>query len=69
MSQQKKLDDYMRELKAAAAVIDKADTPLEEAINAYEDGARAFRNCIEIIERAEQKINIITQTLRDDNND
>ncbi len=69
MSQQNKLDDYMRELKAAAKLIEDAETPLEEAIAAYEKGARAYRNCIEIIDKAEQKINIIAQTLREENHE
>ncbi len=64
MSQQNKLDDYMRQLKEAALVIDNAETPLEDAIAAYEKGAKAYRNCIEIIDKAEQKINIISASLR-----
>ncbi len=69
MSQQNKLDEYMRQLKEAALLIDNAETPLEEAIAAYEKGAKAYRNCIEIIDKAEQKIKIISESLREQSND
>ncbi len=69
MSQQNKLDDYMGELKRAAKIIDNADTPLEEAIAAYQKGAEAYRNCMALIDEAEQKINVITKSLQEETND
>ncbi len=65
----KKLRDYLLELKRAAQLVDDPETPLEEAIVAYQDGAAAYQKCIAIIEGAEQKIKVIEDALQSGDGD
>ncbi len=60
----KKLEDYLVELKRAARLVDDPNTPLEEAISAYRDGAQAYQKCMAILERAEQQIKVIDDSLK-----
>ncbi|PID79807.1 MAG: exodeoxyribonuclease VII small subunit [Clostridiales bacterium] len=60
----KKLRDYMLELKRSAQLVDDPETPLEEAIAAYQAGAEAYQKCMAILESAEQQIKVIDESLQ-----
>ncbi len=61
-----KLDDCMAQLKTAAQLIDDADTPLEKAIEAYQNGAEAYKACIAMLDNFEQQLQIINQSLQEE---
>ncbi len=69
MKKFEKLDDCMIQLKAAAQLIDDADTPLEAAIEAYQRGAEAYKACLAMLDDCEQKIDKISLTLQDEADD
>ncbi len=65
MKKTDKLDDYIAQLNAAADLIEKDDVAIEQAIDAYEKGALAYKACLQILENCEQRIKQIGQSLEE----
>ncbi len=54
-------EEAMTKLQECARAIAGTDVPLEEAIASYEEGIAAYKQCKEILDSAEQKIQTIEE--------
>lgn len=54
-------EEALKELEGMAEKIKSADTSLEETIKCYEEGMRCYEKCREILESAEQKIQVFSR--------
>ena len=54
-------EDSLQKLSEAVAKLESGDLPLEEALQTFEEGIRRSRECHHLLERAEQRIEIILQ--------
>jgi len=54
-------EDALNELEKMAEKIKSADISLEETIRCYEEGMRCYEKCKEILEGAEQKIQVFSR--------
>ena len=58
-------EESMKKLEEMAEKIKSEETTLEEAIAYYEEGIKCYRQCSNILENAEQKIQIYGQDYQD----
>ena len=58
-------EESMKKLEEMAEKIKSEETTLEEAIAYYEEGTKCYRQCSNILENAEQKIQIYGQDYQD----
>lgn len=49
-------EDSMAKLENMAETIKKDNISLEEAMQAYEDGVKYYKRCVEILDSAKQRI-------------
>ena len=56
-----KFEEAMKELETIANELENTDLSLEEAVSKFEEGMKISKQCSEIIENAEKKINILLQ--------
>ena len=59
MSEQKlnlSFEEALSGLGKAVQALNREDTPLDEAIEQYEEGIRYYQRCSEILQEAKQKI-------------
>ena len=59
MSEQKlnlSFEEALAGLGKAVQALNREDTPLDEAIEQYEEGIRYYQRCSEILQEAKQKI-------------
>jgi len=58
MSEKKEptFEESMARLEAITARLDQGDTPLEEALALFEEGAALMKRCTETLDKAEQKV-------------
>jgi|LauGreDrversion4_2_1035121.scaffolds.fasta_scaffold2073246_1 exodeoxyribonuclease VII small subunit len=54
----KKLENIVRELESG-------DVGLSESLNRFEEGVTLYRSCRETLEKAEKKIKILTDSLKE----
>jgi exodeoxyribonuclease VII small subunit len=54
-------EDSLRQLSEAVHKLESGDLPLEEALQTFEEGIRRSRECHHLLERAEQRIDLILQ--------
>ena len=55
-----KFEEEFKQLDEILARLESGDLGLDESLREYERGVRALRNCREILERAERKIEELT---------
>lgn len=65
----KTFEDQMNRLEEIVAQMERGDLPLDEMLKVFEEGIKTYRNCHEIIEKAEAKIEYLTQELMEDSDD
>lgn len=58
----KNFEESVRELEKTVQSLEKGDLTLEEAISAFERGITLSKECNEILDNAEKKINILVGT-------
>ena len=54
-------EEAMKELETIATELEKGDLSLEESVAKFEEGMKLSKQCNDIIEKAEKKINILLQ--------
>ncbi len=52
-------------LEEISILLEKEDIPLEEALQLYEEGIVLSKSCLETLQNAELKINVIRKKLND----
>ncbi len=60
-------EQSMAALEQSKKIIDNPDTELEALLEAYENGAKYYQRCQQILQEAEQKLNKVTEALKGDN--
>lgn len=49
-------EEAMARLETIVAALEKGDTPLEEALTLFEEGAGLMKQCAKALDQAEQKV-------------
>lgn len=62
MAAKKKIDfeTSVTRLDEIVALLERGDAPLEEAMSLFEEGAKLLRDCTGLLDRAEQKVTLLT---------
>ena len=62
MAAKKKLDfeGSMKRLEEIVSLLERGDAPLEQAMTLFEEGAKLLRECTGQLDRAEQKVTLLT---------
>ena len=62
MTEQKNnFEETLKKLEEASARLKSDNISLEDAISSYEEGIRYYRECSDILEKANQKIETLTE--------
>lgn len=56
-------ESAMERLEQIAQLLERGDAPIEESLSLYEEGAKLLKYCSGILEKAEQKVSIITRNM------
>ncbi len=56
-----KFDMAIKELERIVEDLESQDLPLEKALAAFEEGIKLTRHCAMLLEKAEQKVEILTK--------
>lgn len=62
MSKTIKFEEAMTKLEEAVRLLESGDLTLDESIVKYEDALKYVRICNEMLEKAEQKVKILTES-------
>ena len=63
MSENKKsFEEMLGRLEEIVRGLDRVDTPLEESLALFEEGASLVRLCTEKLDEAQQKVSVLTGT-------
>lgn len=54
-------EEALKKLESSAEKLRAEDIPLEEAIRCYEEGIKHYRECRDILDKANQKIETLTK--------
>lgn len=54
------------ELEAVVARMEQGDMPLEDALQAFEEGVRLSRECQQLLKAAEQRVTLLTANGEED---
>ena len=63
MSEEKKelsFEAMLRRLEEIVRALDSVDTPLEESLRLFEEGASLVRACTQTLDEAQQKVSILS---------
>lgn len=62
MAGKKKLDfeQSMARLEEIVGLLERGDAPLEQAMSLFEEGAKLLRECTAQLDKAEQKVTLLT---------
>lgn len=55
------VEEALEELEKLVAQLEQGDLPLEEALKAFERGIALTRSCQQSLEKAEQKVKILSE--------
>ncbi|WP_432697375.1 exodeoxyribonuclease VII small subunit [Marinobacterium sp. YM272] len=64
MARTRKAPDFEQSLTQLEAVVERmeqGDLPIEEALKAFEEGVKLTRECQEILEQTEQKVQVLVE--------
>ncbi len=62
MAKKKNFENQLDRLKEIVDQMEKGTVKLEDALKLFEEGVGLYSNCNELLESAEQKIKIMTET-------
>jgi len=54
-------EQSLKKLEEASEKLKSQETSLEEAIRNYEEGLKAYKECAGILEKAQQKVEVLTK--------
>ena len=63
MSKTIKFEEAMTKLEEAVRLLENGNLTLDESIEKYEDALKYVRACNEMLEKAEQKVKILTESV------
>ena len=65
MAENKKMtfESAMERLEQIAQLLERGDAPIEESLSLYEEGAKLLKYCSGVLEKAEQKVSLITRDM------
>lgn len=61
MAKEISLEEKLKELEKIASEIEASDLTLDEAINKFEKGIKLSKECSDILDNAEKRINILVK--------
>lgn len=61
MSQELKFEEALAKLEAIVEKLEVGDIPLEEALEAFEEGVKLSRICLKMLDEAEKRIEILVK--------
>lgn len=64
MARTRKAPDFEQSLTQLEAVVERmeqGDLPIEEALKAFEEGVKLTRECQEILDQTEQKVQVLVE--------
>ena len=56
-----KFEQAMARLEAIVGELEKGDLPLDESLKVFEEGIRLYKNCLKVLEEAEDKVGVLVQ--------
>lgn len=56
----------MTKLEQIVSELESGKLPLESSLDKFEEGVKLYKNCKEFIQKAEKKIKILTDELKDE---
>ena len=62
MAKAKSFEESVKELENIVATLEKGDCPLDEAVSLFEKGVNLAKECHKVLDSAEQKIKILTES-------
>jgi len=62
MAKAKSFEQSMEELETIVSALEKGDCPLDEAVALFEKGVKLAKECHAVLDSAEQKIKILTES-------
>jgi exodeoxyribonuclease VII small subunit len=66
MAKKKNFENQLDRLKDIVEQMEKGTVKLEDALKLFEEGVGIYKNCNTLLEEAEQKIKIMTDTGEED---
>ncbi len=54
-------EDALNRLESISERLESGQMPLEEAIEQYEEGVKAYRHCSSLLKKIERKIEVLTK--------
>lgn len=61
MPKEKTFEDALAELEKTVDLLENGDVSLDEAVKLFEEGMKISKECHERLEKAEQKIKLLTE--------
>lgn len=63
MSEKKEMsfEEMLKRLEEIVRALDTVDTPLDECLTLFEEGAGLVKKCTEKLDLAQQKVNVLTR--------
>lgn len=59
MEENKSFEEQINELEKIVSELEKGDLSLDDSVKKFEEGIKISKECNEILEKAERKINIL----------
>ncbi len=56
-----KFEDSLARLEAIVAQLEKGELPLDDALKVFEEGVRLSKGCMQMLESAERKVEILLE--------
>ena len=61
---EKSFEQNLTELETIVSDLEKGELPLEESIQKYQDGIERLKQCHQILEQAQKKVDLLTRDAR-----
>ena len=62
----KTLEDFLGELEKVVSGLESGELSLEDSLKQFEKGVGLYKNCKKILSKAESKISVLTDSLKED---
>lgn len=59
---EKTFEEMLKRLEEVVRALDAVDTPLEQSLALFEEGAKLVKLCTEKLDQAQQKVTILTRS-------
>lgn len=65
MAKKKTFEQALKELESIVREMESGDLPLEEAVKKYETGIKQSKFCLDLLDKTEKKISLLTKDNED----